>query len=91
MADYKHKPNTGRLFPNDRKKENPKAPNFNGTADVRISGEVEIGVWVNYEEGTERKVKNLYLTFSEPYKKDGASSGQMMGKKVELISDDMPF
>lgn len=88
MAEYKHKPNSGRLFPNKYKNGNDKAPSYRGSANIELTGDVEISLWVNYEEGS-NTVKNLYLGISEPYKKDGESKPQV--KKVVELSDEVPF
>jgi len=92
MAEYKHKKNTAVLFPNKYKSEGDKAPNYKGSGVIEIRGDVEIGLWVNCEEGT-KKIKNLKLGFSEPYKKGENPSGPREFKQVVdvQLSDEMPF
>jgi ArsR family metal-binding transcriptional regulator len=90
MAEYKHKPNTARLFPNKYKEKNEKAPSYKGNGNIQINGDVEISLWVNYEEGTD-KVKSLYLGISEPYKKGDVDGSPREVKKVVELSDEVPF
>jgi len=90
MAEYKHKPNTARLFPNNYRNGNEKAPHYKGSGNVVINGDTEIGLWVNYEEGT-KNIKSLFLGFNEPYKKGDDTSKPREFKKVVELSDEVPF
>ena len=88
MSKYDNS-NSAALFAND-KKGNEKAPDYKGKGQVN-GKDVELAAWVRKSE---KGTQYLSITFSEPYKKDGASSGRPVyeSKKAAVKQDDgLPF
>jgi len=91
MSDFKHKPDSGSLFRND-KKEKDSHPDYKG--DGLINGkEVWISAWLN-------ETKSGQKYFGMKFKEKEAVHEQGMGKVQETISpekqayiedDDIPF
>lgn len=85
MADFVQKPNTGRVWPNNYRKGNDKAPHYTGNLTVDRTGKFDVSMWVNYAE--DGKVKDVSLRMSEPYVKDGQKSSQQNNN----LDDEVPF
>lgn len=87
---YEHKPNTGRVFPNDRRKDNDKAPHYTGELVVDRAGKFEVSMWVNY--GEDGKVKNVSLRLGDPYvKPDAPRTIGEPERRQPVLNDDVPF
>jgi len=84
MADFIQKPNTGRLWPNN-KRTNDKAPHYGGNLTVDRPGKFDVSMWVNYTD--DGKVKDVSLRLSEPYVKPSQGGSQSKAP----INDEVPF
>ncbi len=85
MASDKY-PNSGILFRNDRKRDNPKAPDYQGSANIETDGETveyRLSAWI--KEG--KKGKFLSLSFKV---KDGDYSSHRSAPSNDDDSD-IPF
>jgi hypothetical protein len=86
MSDYT---NSGILFKNDYKNDNPKAPDYKGK--INVDGEEkELAAWV--KKG--KKGKFMSLSVSEPYDKEKANSSEQVdfnNEDLDNVDDDLPF
>ena len=89
MSKYDNS-NSAALFAND-KKGNEKAPDYKGKGQVN-GKDVELAAWVRKSE---KGTQYLSITFSEPFKRDGAPSSSKAPyepKKSAVKQDDgLPF
>ena len=83
MSEFEIKENTGSIFKNDYKKDNPKAPDYKGT--VNVGGkEHDIALWLSE---TKNGKKYFSVKFSEVWKKDG----EPQKGEDEPEDSDLPF
>jgi uncharacterized protein (DUF736 family) len=86
MSKYDNS-NSAALFAND-KKGNEKAPDYKGKGQVN-GKDVDLAAWVRKSE---KGTSYLSITFSEPYKKEGAFKSEKPAyKKSEPKEDGLPF
>ena len=82
---YEIKENTGSIFKNDYKKDNPKAPDYKGKCNID-GKDLEMAMWLSE---TKKGTKYFSVRFSEAWEQPEAKKEET--KAEEVASDDLPF
>jgi hypothetical protein len=88
MSNFQHKPNTGALFPNEKKNEN--SPSMTGTITLENGKIMRIATWTK----TGAKGRFLSVQISELKPNDSLKieeTPKPQQAKVEPATDDLPF